>query len=124
VTLTTNMVTVDCVDPAPLVEFWTAALGYSVFRDWGDYILLVPSGGDGLRLGLQRVPEPRVGKNRAHIDFLTEDRAAEVGRLVALGARVLGDGERVIDETRPLRSMWTVMSDPGGNEFCIAQLGP
>ncbi len=123
-TLTSNMATIDCADPGRLVTFWTEALGYRVFGDWGDYVLLVPAGGDGVRIGLQRVPEPKVGKNRAHLDFVTKDRHAEVERLVTLGGRVSGEGTRVIDESRPLRSTWTVMADPEGNEFCVAEIGP
>jgi predicted enzyme related to lactoylglutathione lyase len=53
------------------------------------------------------VPEPKVVKNRVHIDVETDDLDA----LVARGATVLrpkGDGG--------LR--WTVLADPDGNEFC------
>jgi hypothetical protein len=123
--LTTNMVTIDCVETAPLVDFWTKALDYAVFRDWGDYVLLIPADrGKALRIGLQRVPEPRTGKNRAHLDFVTEERGAEVERLVGLGARVIGEGSRVLDESRPMSARWTVMADPAGNEFCVAEVGP
>jgi len=120
VALSTNMVTIDCVDTAPLIDFWTSALDYVVYKDWGDYALLVPADrGGALRIGLQRVPEPRTGKNRAHLDFVTEDRAAEVDRLVGLGARVIGEGSRVLNESKPLSARWTVMADPLGNEFCV-----
>ena len=43
------------------------------------------------------------------------DRAAEVERLVGLGATLI----REVDEGAGLR--WTVMADPAGNEFCVAQ---
>lgn len=123
-TLSTNMVTIDCVDTAPLIAFWTAALGYTVYRDWGDYALLVPAErGAALRIGLQKVPEPRVAKNRAHLDFVSDDRAADIERLLALGATVIGEGERVLSESKPLVARWTVMADPLGNEFCVAEVG-
>jgi hypothetical protein len=35
--LSTNLVTIDCVD------FWTSALDYVVYKDWGDYALLIPA---------------------------------------------------------------------------------
>jgi predicted enzyme related to lactoylglutathione lyase len=74
----------------------------------------MPADGEaGLALGLQQVPEERVGKNRAHIDWHTDDRAAEVERLVRLGASVRGE------ESVP-GLQWTVMADPEGNEFCVA----
>jgi len=50
-----------------------------------------------------------------HVDHEAVDRAAEVKRLAGLGAAVLRD----VDEGPGMR--WTVMSDPAGNEFCVAQ---
>jgi len=110
--LTPRMVTIDCADPRKLAEFWTEALGYTVLHDLEWFVVL--SGGEGkLNLGLQKVPEPRTGKNRVHVDYHTEDRAAAVERLVKLGATVLGE-EEVPGLT------WTVLADPDGNEFCVA----
>ena len=45
-----------------------------------------------------------------HVDIHTEDVAAEIARLEALGARVV---ER--------RDDWTVMSDPAGLPFCVVR---
>jgi predicted enzyme related to lactoylglutathione lyase len=61
------------------------------------------------------VPEAKVVKNRAHVDYEAVDRAAEVARLIGLGGNVV----REVDEGPGLR--WTVMADPAGNEFCIVQ---
>jgi predicted enzyme related to lactoylglutathione lyase len=108
-----KMITIDCADPGKLAEFWTEAVGYRVASDWGAFVMLVPADGDGLPLGLQKVPEARMAKNRVHIDWHTEDRPAEVDRLVKLGASVLGE-KSVPGLT------WTVMADPEGNEFCVA----
>jgi predicted enzyme related to lactoylglutathione lyase len=58
------------------------------------------------------VPEPRSGKNRVHVDWRTDDREAEVRRLVELGATAQGE-----HEVPGLR--WTVLVDPEGNEFCV-----
>ena len=80
--------------------------------------------GSGSRLFFQKVPEPKVVKNRVHLDVnvggghqiaLDERKSrvnAEVERLTALGARSL----------RPVEEMgeyWVVMADPEGNEFCL-----
>jgi predicted enzyme related to lactoylglutathione lyase len=122
------MVTIDCVDPQSLAKFWTEAAGYSVASDWGEFVVLAPgadgspaggarSGGlpsGGLRLGLQKVSESRAGKNRVHLDWHTPDRAAEVGRLVGLGAAVIG-------EHHVPGLSWTVLTDPEGNEFCVGE---
>jgi hypothetical protein len=71
--------------------------------------------GTGRRILFQAVPEPKTVKNRVHLDLLVgpEARDAEVQRLVALGATVMGahDG----DEGR-----WTLMADPEGNEFDVS----
>jgi hypothetical protein len=51
-------------------------------------------------------------KNRMHIDILAVDRAAEVKRLLALGAGIVAD----YDEGG---SQWTTLHDVEGNEFCV-----
>ncbi|MDN3295543.1 VOC family protein [Streptomyces ficellus] len=70
--------------------------------------------GLGRRLLFQRVPEPKTGKNRLHLDLhpAPGQRQAEVARLKALGATVLR-------EVREPGGEWTVMADPEGNEFCV-----
>ena len=66
--------------------------------------------GVGPELGLQRVPEPKLTKNRVHLDLHVTNRAGEVARLVALGA---AEGQTFDG------GGWTVMVDPEGNEFCL-----
>jgi hypothetical protein len=48
-----------------------------------------------------------------HLDVVTDDVAGEVDRLVALGARVVGE---VIEEHG---HRWRPMADPEDNEFCV-----
>ena len=59
-----------------------------------------------------RLPEGKTIKNRLHIDLDPDDQAAEVERLLALGARPadVGQGDDVT---------WVVLADPEGNEFCV-----
>jgi predicted enzyme related to lactoylglutathione lyase len=102
------MVTIDCSNPQSLAEFWTAALGTTVAGDYGEFVHLTGTPG----LGLHKVPEPRAGKSRVHMDLSTDDRAAEVSRLTALGAAVLAE------HSAP-GLWWTVLADPEGNEFCV-----
>jgi predicted enzyme related to lactoylglutathione lyase len=110
-----EMVTIDCADPRSLARFWTEATGYVASDEWdGAYIVLSPPSPGGLVIGLQQVPEPRSGKNRVHVDFRTSDAAKEVGRLVELGATVLA-------EHSAGQFSWTVLADPDGNEFCVAE---
>jgi hypothetical protein len=65
-------------------------------------------------LFLQKVPEPKPGKNRMHLDIAVLDEQAVVERLLALGARRLW---RVDFTTHH----WTVLADPEGNEFCVGK---
>jgi Glyoxalase-like domain len=117
--LAMHAVVLDCAETEPLVRFWAAALGYvQWFEPFGQFAGLKPPPADprtGLAIIFQRVPEPKVVKNRAHVDYEAVDRAVEVERLVGLGATIVSE----VDEIPGLR--WTVMADPAGNEFCVAQ---
>jgi len=104
----------DCADPARLMQFWRLALGYRVYFSAESLSVLVPDEGTASPLVLQRVPEPKSGKNRMHVDIVTDDIEPEVERLVALGARRLHDGTRRYGMTT-----WVAMADPEDNEFCV-----
>ncbi len=112
-------IVIDCTDHEVVVPFWMAALGWDRQDVNEQYVALVPPAATGEDAGprplpvlFQKVPEPKIAKNRVHLDFRSPDRAAEVARLVGLGA---SEGA-----TRSLGSLtWTVMSDPEGNEFCV-----
>jgi predicted enzyme related to lactoylglutathione lyase len=113
--MTPRMITIDCIDAQRLASFWSEAADYKIAKDFGGaFIILEPADGEGLALGLQKVPEPRTGKNRVHIDWHSDDRVAEVERLVQIGATV------VDQQTVPGGFTWTVLADPEGNEFCVA----
>jgi catechol 2,3-dioxygenase-like lactoylglutathione lyase family enzyme len=113
-----GMVTADCADPEALAAFWAAALQTKVVFEVEGFVMLAPPGEGGPALGFQRVPEERAGKNRLHLDLGAPQggRAAEVARLVGLGATELG--ERGGDE---YGLVWTTLTDPEGNEFCVGE---
>jgi Glyoxalase-like domain len=131
--------TLDCANATTLAAFWKLALGYedepppppfATRREWlrqadpeagpDDGAWLYDPDGVGPRLSLLRVPEPKVAKNRLHMDLRVagtgtpEQRWAritrEVDRLTAAGATVL----------QPFPDHHVVMADPEGNEFCVA----
>src|SRR5437870_9867991 len=54
----------DCADADKLAEFWSAAIGYTMLGGAGSYVLLVDDTGQRPKLLLQRVDEPKAGKNR------------------------------------------------------------
>ncbi|HEU5392503.1 MAG TPA: VOC family protein [Streptosporangiaceae bacterium] len=115
---------VDAADPARLARFWAAALGWQVAPEEPDEVDVWPPGfsypdSSALPLVFVPVPEPKAGKNRVHLDLATESRrhqAAEVERLLALGATPAGIGQGDVP--------WTVLADPEGNEFCVLDPRP
>ncbi|MFJ6614007.1 VOC family protein [Streptomyces sp. NPDC091289] len=109
-----EMITIDCADPQALAAWWAEALGVEETpQDYDRFVVLAAT---PLVLGFQRVPEPRTVKNRVHIDFASPDRPADVERLAKLGATVVG-------EQSMQGGSWTVLRDPEGNEFCLADAG-
>jgi hypothetical protein len=122
----------DSPHPASIARFWAQALdGYQVapyddaeldrLRAKGildindDPTVLVEPGEPHSaqpRLFFQLVPESKVVKNRLHLDLAASDPAAEIARLVRLGARIAG--EHAGDH-----ESWTTLADPDGNEFCV-----
>jgi predicted enzyme related to lactoylglutathione lyase len=108
-------VVLDCYDPEELMGFWREALGYRVLYSEAALAVLVPPDANTCPLLLQRVPEPKAGKNRMHVDIVTEDVEVEVKRLETLGARRLHHDVRSFGPTR-----WVTMADPENNEFCVS----
>jgi len=59
----------DCADPDTLARFWSEAIGYTTLGGAGSYVLLVDETGQQPKLLLQRVDEPKSGKNRMHFEI-------------------------------------------------------
>jgi hypothetical protein len=86
-----GMVTADCADPKGLAAFWAAALDTTISGDYGEFVMLAPPPAGGPVLGFQRVPEPRAGKNRLHLDLGAGGRPGRRGRAAG---RARGDRAR------------------------------
>ena len=116
-------VTIDCADPDRIADFWQSALGFAKRVGNGRPYITLSEGGGGSRmlnhLTIQRVPEAKTAKLRAHLDLFTGDMDSEVGRLVALGATVLTPASTETDPDGHLGFRATVMADPEGAEFCV-----
>lgn len=135
--------TVDCVEPHGLAQFYRATFGYEVENHEPGIRQLLADGllddadvievdghlafadtaacrdPTGLmpRLHLQRVPEARVTKNRLHLDFQygnDADRDDAVRRVLAAGGSRTGEG------TQGPAHVWVIVADPEGNEHCVA----
>jgi predicted enzyme related to lactoylglutathione lyase len=105
-----KFVTFDCADALRLAQFWAEALGSNVDEESTPEKAYVEAPGwGGPNMWFNRVPEPKVAKNRIHFDLRAPgDIRDEVRRLTALGATVLRDGADLV-----------AMADPEGNEFCV-----
>ena len=77
---------------------------------------LTPAGGLGTGIGLQRTGTAAESHPRMHLDLYaadTAEQAAEVQRLVSIGA------ERVDWDLYPDDPDFIVLADPEGNRFCV-----
>ena len=115
-------IVIDCRRAPTLARFWASLIdGYAVRAyDEAEVARLASQGlspesdptvavdGPGPTLFFQEVPEPKVAKNRLHLDIEVRDRPVEVDRLTANGATVIAQFDS-----------WTVLQDPEGNEFCL-----
>ena len=114
-TITAKMVTIDCADPRQLASWWADVLGTRVLADYDEFIMV---GAGAVVLGFQRVPEPKSGKNRVHLDFEADDYESEIERLGGLGATVVTEHSTAGD------FRWTIRRDPEGNEFDVSVSEP
>ena len=111
-------VIVDCRDPRRQAEWWARALAYQVSQRNPDEFLVSDPAGVGGPLYFMKVPEPKVGKNRLHLDLVTSgSMEAEVARLVETGAQLVEVRHDPASFDNP--DTWTVLRDPEGNEFCV-----
>jgi len=108
---------IDVSDLDQGVKFWSAALAATeeplpeqssgIYRH-----LRLPD--SEIRILLQKTDDPKVSKERMHLDLETDDVEAEVKRLEVLGAKRWDhQQERGFD-------FW-VMRDPWENEFCVLE---
>ena len=137
-------VTIDCTDPAALSEFWAAALGYVEqapppgFATWDDFLreheipesewnafgAVVDPDGVGPRLFFQRVPEPKQGKSRVHLDLNIgggpgTPEGERRGRVDEVVVRLVALGAEHVKTYEERGERWVAMLDPQGNEFDV-----
>ena len=102
---------IDCQtdDLQAAAQFWSGALGMQTRELPGEegqkYVRLLDPA-ERLHVEVQSVSHP----SRVHLDIETDDIAAEVRRLEALGARRVQQVQG-----------WWVMEAPTGQRFCVVQ---
>lgn len=113
-------IVVDCRDPRSLGRFYADLCGCELHSRADDWAWIEPpvrggtaGGSGGPRIAFQRVPEPKSGKVRLHLDLGAHDVDAVVARALHLGATQLQ--EPATDEA----GAFVVLADPEGHEFCI-----
>jgi hypothetical protein len=79
-------VVVECQHAATLGSFYAELLAGRLADGANEFIAFIPASADPPFPGLVflQVPEPRIGKNRLHIDRVADDKAAAVARAIAL----------------------------------------
>jgi hypothetical protein len=107
-------VVIDCEEPARLAEFWRGVVGGVINDRTRSAEWVAIEGVPGLAyLAFQRVPEPKLVKNRVHLDISAGD--LESARQKAIGQGAVAVGSVVEEQT----NRFQVMHDPEGNEFCF-----
>jgi predicted enzyme related to lactoylglutathione lyase len=112
-------ITIDCIDPRRVAEFWAAALDWKITESDDVEVVIElldgsPEVGRIPDILFLKNPDKKQVKNRLHLDLRPLDQDAEVARLEALGATRIEIGQSDYAETT-----WVVMADPEGNEFCV-----
>jgi hypothetical protein len=108
-------ITVDCIEPRRLADFWAALLDREVSVPLPGWLRLDARGGAEPVLNFQPVTEPKRGKTRIHVDLVVDDIDAGAATVLSLGGRSLDERHDYAE------GVVMVMADPEGNEFCITQ---
>jgi hypothetical protein len=115
----------DSHHPASIARFWASVLdGYQVapydeaelarlraagiFDPEDDPGVMIEGTGGQPRICFQLITEPKVVKNRVHLDLRSDRVEDELERLRELGATLVSEHEDHL-----------VLRDPEGNEFCL-----
>jgi hypothetical protein len=107
-------VVVNCTDPRVLARFWGEATGWTVHEVTDDQARLRSAKGLGPYLEFVRTPADKAVCGRVHLDLMPspgDDQAAEVARLLALGATMADVAQGDVP--------WVCLADSEGNDFCV-----
>lgn len=112
--VTVGSVVINVRDYEKQKAFWGAMLGSDVAQEFAPhFVWFAPQHPGGISVALQTVQDPTEGPRRLHLDTSADDPVAAKARVVQLGGALVEDREMG-------GFTWSVMTDPEGNEFCIA----
>ncbi len=117
-----GVIVLGVTDVPRALRFWQQAFGWDLRTDgFGGWMsVLVPPGGPGAAIALQRSETAPPEHPRLHLDLHVanaDEQRVEAERLVSLGA------QRVDWGSYPDDPDFVVLADPDGNRFCIVDLG-
>jgi len=116
--LTIGSIVIRVDDLARMTAFWSAALDYVPrAENDDDFVLMRPRSGIGPNMSLDRQRSTLGIPPRVHLDLYATDQAAEVQRLIGLGA------SEVHWDKRPPDADYVILADPEGNRFCVIDAG-
>ena len=108
-------ITIDANDAQRVATFWAGVLGTEIDAEFDDGRFVFLKGGDDLPVVcIQRVPEPKQGKTRIHVDLGVADLEQATRHIQDLG----GSWDGVERELPPFT--WRTFCDPEGTEFDVA----
>ena len=89
-------VVIDCEEPARLADFWRRVVGGVIDGRTRSAEWVAIEGVPGLAyLAFQRVPEPKLVKNRVHLDISVGDLEPAIQTAIGRGAVAVGSREHV-----------------------------
>jgi predicted enzyme related to lactoylglutathione lyase len=114
VAVSLHHIVIDAHDLPTLARFWAEVLHWQILSEREREVVIGPVVGAPVGICFMPVTDRKVVKNRLHLDLNpgSDDREAEIERIMALGARRVDIGQTGTET-------WTVLADPEGNEFCI-----
>jgi predicted enzyme related to lactoylglutathione lyase len=106
----------DAHDLPGLARFWAEVLRWRVLSEREREVVIGPDEAAPVGICFMPVTDEKRVKNRLHLDLTSEveDRADEIERVLALGARRVDIGQTGEES-------WVVLADPEGNEFCVVR---
>ena len=109
-------IVIDAHDLPRLARFWAQVLDWRILSEHEREVVIGADEAAAVGICFMPVADKKLVKNRVHLDLNPdpENPAAEIERILALGARRVNVGQTGAES-------WTVLADPEGNEFCVVR---